>query len=207
MTPLLASVSESFQQWFVMRLSYFTLIWPPQLERPLKSLLGNTTHVVRSFQLLYYSNKQLLFVTSKPPHPSSPPQQTMRWALISFLKRQNSAFGPSCSAAKYDGREWPLPWWWLLSSRLRFLSEILNYRPNYTCNSQDFSAWPQNVAPNRIFLLLQCNRAPGKAENVVFQWPKNVRMEELHRQGAAPVVELLFTPPNYPTFQQQAGRW
>lgn len=86
MTPLLASTSESFQQWFVMRLLYFTLIWPPQLERPLKSLLGNTTHVVRSFQLLYYSNKQLLFVTSKLPHPSSPPQQTMRWALISFKK-------------------------------------------------------------------------------------------------------------------------
>lgn len=35
------------------------------LKRPIKSLLGNMTHVVRSLQPLHYSNKQLLFVRAQ----------------------------------------------------------------------------------------------------------------------------------------------
>lgn len=77
-----SSISESFQRRYVMRLLYFALICPP-LKRPSKSLLGNMTHVVRSFQPRYYSNEQLLFVTSNPPHPSSPRQKTTAWTLIS----------------------------------------------------------------------------------------------------------------------------
>lgn len=83
-----SSISESFHQGYVMRLFYFTIICPTQLKRPIKSLLGNMTHVVRSFQLLHYSNKQLLFVTSKPPFLPSPADNGVGSNL--FLKRQNS---------------------------------------------------------------------------------------------------------------------
>lgn len=150
-----SSISESFQQGYVMRLLHFALICPPQLKRPIKSLLGNMTHVVP--QPLYYSNKQLLFVTSKPPHPSSPPQETMAWARIASQKDQIEL------------------WSNLLSREIWGLSDFfsdgpqvpkgkLNHRPNYnvpaveflqtcTCNSYAWPARPRHPC-SRIFLLL-----------------------------------------------------
>lgn len=44
-----------------MRLPHFPLILPLPFKQPIKSLLGNMTHVLRPFQPLYYPNKQLLF--------------------------------------------------------------------------------------------------------------------------------------------------
>lgn len=74
---LSTSLSKCFHLWYVLTLPYSILIFSLCSQASLlKARVGNMTHVVQSFQLLCYSNKQLLCATPHPPtnhHTYTPP--------------------------------------------------------------------------------------------------------------------------------------